>query len=45
MCIRDRTMLEQKEVGFLSHTLLFMVFIITVQDIAVDCWAIEMLHP
>jgi PAT family acetyl-CoA transporter-like MFS transporter 1 len=38
-------MLETKQVGTLSYLLLFLVFVITVQDIAVDCWAIEMLHP
>lgn len=38
-------MLEEKQVGVLAYILLAMVFVITVQDIAVDCWAIEMLHP
>ena len=38
-------MLETKQVTSLSYMLLFLIFVITVQDIAVDCWAIEMLHP
>ena len=38
-------MLETKQISSLSYILLFLVFIITVQDIAVDSWGIEMLHP
>ena len=38
-------LLEQKQVHFVSALLTFLVFIITCQDIAVDSWAVEMLHP
>jgi hypothetical protein len=39
------TLLEQKEVHLVSALLTFLVFIMTCQDIAVDSWAVEMLHP
>jgi hypothetical protein len=38
-------MLETKQVSMLSYLLIFLIFVITLQDIAVDCWALEMLHP
>lgn len=37
--------LQQKELGSIVSILTFFVFIITCQDIAVDSWALEMLHP
>ena len=44
-----RAQLEQllidKEVQQVSILLTFLIFIITCQDIAVDSWAVEMLHP
>jgi len=39
------TLLIAKEVHEVSMLLTFFVFIITCQDIAVDAWAVEMLHP
>ena len=38
-------LLLDQQVGFVATLLTFLVFIITCQDIAVDSWAIEMLHP
>ena len=39
------SLLIAQEVNFVALTLTFFVFIITCQDIAVDSWAVEMLHP
>ena len=38
-------LLIAQDVYFVAFTLTFFVFIITCQDIAVDSWAVEMLHP
>jgi hypothetical protein len=38
-------MLVAKEVYMLATVLTVFIFVITCQDIAVDAWAIEMLHP
>ena len=38
-------LLLDKEITQVSALLTFFVFIITCQDIAVDSWAVEMLHP
>ena len=38
------SMLEQKEVYLLTGIFTFMIFVITCQDIAVDSWAVEILH-
>ena len=38
-------LLIDKEIPLVSMLLTFLVFIITCQDIAVDSWAVEMLHP
>lgn len=38
-------MLMNKEVETVSYLLTGLIFVITCQDIAVDSWAIEMLHP
>ena len=38
------SLLEQKRVYMVSGLLTFLVFIMTCQDIAVDSWAVEMLH-
>jgi len=37
-------MLEHKEVYKLTFIFTFMIFVITCQDIAVDSWAVEILH-
>ena len=37
--------LMNKEVYFLTGILIINVFVITCQDIAVDSWAVEILHP
>lgn len=39
------SLLQEKEVYFLSSLLIFNTFVITCQDIAVDSWAVEILHP
>ena len=39
------SLLIAQEVSFVALTLTFFVFITTCQDIAVDAWAVEMLHP
>ena len=38
-------LLVNKQVWEVMGLLTFFVFIVTCQDIAVDSWAIEMLHP
>jgi len=38
-------LLKDKEVYLLSGLLIFNTFVITCQDVAVDGWAVEMLHP
>ena len=38
-------LLIAQEVTQVATLLTFLVFIITCQDIAVDSWAVEMLHP
>jgi len=38
-------MLVNKEVQLVAYLLTTLVFVITCQDIALDAWAIEMLHP
>lgn len=38
-------LLIAQEVQIVSILLIVLVFIITCQDIAVDSWAVEMLHP
>ena len=38
-------LLINKEVNWLTGFLIFNTFIITCQDIAVDSWAVDMLHP
>ena len=38
-------LLVDQEVNSVSMLLTFLVFVITCQDIAVDSWAVEMLHP
>lgn len=38
-------LLMAKEVYFLTTLLILNTFVITCQDIAVDSWAVEMLHP
>ena len=37
--------LMNKEVYFLTGLLIVNTFVITCQDIAVDSWAVEILHP
>ena len=39
------TMLIEKQVQNVATILTVIVFVITCQDIAVDAWAVEMLHP
>jgi len=38
-------LLKDKEVYFLAGLLIFNTFVITCQDVAVDGWAVEILHP
>lgn len=38
-------LLNDKHVYFLSGLMIFNTFVITCQDIAVDSWAVEILHP
>lgn len=38
-------MLVNKEVQTVSYMLTVLIFVITCQDIALDAWAVEMLHP
>jgi len=38
-------LLEKKEVYLLTTLLIFNTFVITCQDIAVDSWGVELLHP
>ena len=38
-------LLINKEVQLVSYLLTVLVFVITCQDIALDAWAVEMLHP
>ena len=38
-------LLVNKEVQLVSYMLTVLVFVITCQDIALDAWAVEMLHP
>ena len=39
------TLLAEKHVNFTTAVLTFLVVTMTCQDIAVDSWAVEMLHP
>lgn len=45
LCFHLEELLVDQKVAYVSSLLTFLVFIITCQDIAVDSWAIEMLHP
>lgn len=38
-------MLENKQIYKLMIVFTFKIFIVTCQDIAVDSWAVEILHP
>jgi len=38
-------LLESESTYIISCLLTFIVFLFAIQDIAVDSWAIEMLHP
>mmetsp|Transcript_9132 Transcript_9132/g.25671 ORF Transcript_9132/g.25671 Transcript_9132/m.25671 type:complete len:478 (+) Transcript_9132:57-1490(+) len=40
-----QALLEERRVYLLSGVLIFNTFVITCQDIAVDGWAVEILHP
>ena len=37
--------LEHKQIYTLLALFTFMIFVVTCQDIAVDSWAVEILHP
>lgn len=38
-------LLIEQQVALVASLLTFLIFVITCQDIAVDSWAVEMLHP
>ena len=37
-------MVENKEINSITFVLTAIIFVITCQDIAVDAWAVEMVH-
>lgn len=42
---RIEDMIVTKQLTLLTALLIFNTFVITCQDIAVDSWAVEILHP